>query len=178
VDLTRTLVLGCSGSGKSTLATALTRRTGLPLVHLDQEYWAPGWVERYSPAGWADRVEQLAGGPRWIIDGNYSATLHLRLARATAILWLDLPRWVCLGSILWRLAACYGRTRPDMAEGCCEGWDPQFLRFAWTWHRLRRPRTQRLVERPEFASRLCVFRTRQAAWRWMNGGPTIRLTES
>jgi len=34
----RVLVIGSPGSGKSTLAAELARRTGLPLIHLDQKY--------------------------------------------------------------------------------------------------------------------------------------------
>ncbi len=42
----RIAILGCSGGGKSTLARALGEALDLPVVHLDQLYWLPGWVER------------------------------------------------------------------------------------------------------------------------------------
>jgi adenylate kinase family enzyme len=41
----RIAILGCSGAGKSTLARILGHRFGLPVIHLDQHYWRPGWVE-------------------------------------------------------------------------------------------------------------------------------------
>ena len=41
----RILIIGCGGAGKSTLARQLGERTGLPVVHLDQLFWHPGWVE-------------------------------------------------------------------------------------------------------------------------------------
>ena len=53
----RVLVIGSPGAGKSTLAHQLTRQTSLPLFHLDQMHWLPGWIER-------DRAEtraELAG---------------------------------------------------------------------------------------------------------------------
>jgi adenylate kinase family enzyme len=40
----RVLVLGSSGSGKSTFARKLGEITGLPVVHIDQLFWEPGWV--------------------------------------------------------------------------------------------------------------------------------------
>ena len=40
----RVLVIGNSGSGKSTFARALGDRTGLPVTHIDQLFWLPGWV--------------------------------------------------------------------------------------------------------------------------------------
>lgn len=38
------IVVGCPGSGKSSFARRLGKFTGLPVVHLDNEYWRPGWV--------------------------------------------------------------------------------------------------------------------------------------
>jgi adenylate kinase family enzyme len=41
----RVLIIGPCGSGKSTLAFTLGRRLGLPVHHMDQLGWLPGWVE-------------------------------------------------------------------------------------------------------------------------------------
>jgi len=38
----RIAIVGSPGSGKSTLARQLATITGLPLVHLDMEFWRPG----------------------------------------------------------------------------------------------------------------------------------------
>ena len=35
----RILVIGCPGAGKSTLSLELAELSGLPLIHLDKEYW-------------------------------------------------------------------------------------------------------------------------------------------
>lgn len=39
------LVIGCCGAGKSTLAKKMQERTGLPLIHLNHEYYRLGWVK-------------------------------------------------------------------------------------------------------------------------------------
>src|SRR4029453_19017938 len=40
----RVAVIGPAGAGKSTLASELGLRLGIPVLHLDQLYWRPGWV--------------------------------------------------------------------------------------------------------------------------------------
>ena len=102
------MIIGCSGSGKSTLARKLADLTGLPLIHLDREYWRPGWVEP-DKLEWLAAVRAVAARPRWIIDGNYSASLGIRVAAADTVIFLDFPRWVCLWSVLCRSAIGYGR---------------------------------------------------------------------
>ncbi len=67
----RVLVIGSPGAGKSTFATKLARRTGLPLIHLDQQYWRSGWVEPPKEE-WLDKLGGLIAGRRWIMDGNYA----------------------------------------------------------------------------------------------------------
>ena len=44
----RILIIGCGGAGKSTLARALGEKTGLPVVHLDQIWWAPRKLAAYG----------------------------------------------------------------------------------------------------------------------------------
>jgi adenylate kinase family enzyme len=122
----RVLVIGSPGAGKSTLAHKLADCTMLPLFHLDQMHWLPGWVER-------DRTEartelaQVLTGERWIIEGNYGSILPMRLERADSVVWLDYPTWLCLKRVLKRWWQHRGRTRPDMTEGCPERLDPEFL---------------------------------------------------
>lgn len=75
----RIVVLGCSGAGKSTLARELGGQLGLPVVHLDREFWLPGWVEPDKSA-WAARVDALVAGERWITDGNFNTASGTRFA--------------------------------------------------------------------------------------------------
>lgn len=168
MELKRVVVVGCSGAGKSTFARRLAERTGLPLIHLDQEYWSPGWVERYSHADWLARVGELCAGERWIIDGNYSASFPMRLPRATAILWLDLTRAQCLLSITRRLITSYGKVRPSSAPGCPERWDPEFYRFVWNWHATSGPKLREILARPGYAPLVRRFTSQRAAAQWLN----------
>ena len=134
----RVLIIGSGGSGKSTLARQLGERLGLPVVHLDAHYWNPGWVE--TPAEeWRERVQRLIAGPEWVMDGNYGGTLDIRLAVADTVIFLDLPRIVCLWRIMRRAARYWGRTRPDIAPDCPEKIDWEFVVWVWTYPSRRRP---------------------------------------
>jgi len=101
----RILVLGCPGAGKTTLARQLASDTGLPLYHLDDEYWGAGWT-RPDPRRWERRQRELTAGESWIIDGNYLPTIHLRAARADLVVLVDTATTRCLLRVLaraWRI---------------------------------------------------------------------------
>lgn len=134
----RVLVIGSGGAGKSTLAARLGALSGLPVVHLDALYWNAGWVAT-PPDEWARVVARLIEGDAWVMDGNYGGTLDLRLAACDTVVFLDLPRLVCLWRVVRRWLRYRGRTRPDMASGCAEQIDAEFLRWIWTYPTQRRP---------------------------------------
>lgn len=121
-------VMGYSGSGKSTLARFLGERYGAPVLHLDTVQYLPDWAQR-------DKEEQrrivgdfLDSRDAWIIDGNYSALFwERRLAEADRIVLLLFPRWICLWRVWRRYRTYSGRNRPDMADGCAERLDREFV---------------------------------------------------
>ncbi len=122
----RVAVIGCGGAGKSTLARALGHRLGLPVVHLDEHYWSPGWRPA-EPAAWRARQEGLVAADSWVIDGNYLSTLDVRLSAADTVVFLDLPPWRCAWQANWRVLA--GGGRANTAPGCPERLDRRHLAF-------------------------------------------------
>lgn len=95
----RLCILGPSNSGKSTLADAIARKRGCKVVYLDQLHHQPGtdWIPRPADAFLALHDAALAG-EQWVMDGNYTACLPQRLARATGVILLD----VATPRSLWR----------------------------------------------------------------------------
>lgn len=163
----RWLIVGASGTGKSTLATELSRVLGLAVVHLDSHFWKDGWVE--TPNEEFDGiVTRLCAADEWIMDGNYSRTLHLRLPRAQVVVLLDLPTPVALWGIYRRALLFRGRSRPDLPDGCPEQWpDAEFVRWVVTYRARSRPKVlRRIAEAPHV--RLVRLRSRREIRRFMD----------
>jgi adenylate kinase family enzyme len=142
----RILIFGPSGGGKSTLARRIGERLGLPVIHLDAINWSPGWVQ-IERDPFSERVAEAAARDTWVMDGNYTAThLDLRLSRAEALIWLDLPRYVYFPRALWRTIRNYGRVREDIGPGCPERFDLSFFRdWVWTYPTRSRGRHAELL---------------------------------
>ena len=169
----RVLVLGSGGAGKSTLAARIGARAELPVIHLDARHWHAGW--RATPAdAWRREVEALAAGPAWVMDGNYGGTLDVRLAACDTVVFLDLPRVVCLWRVVRRTLRYHGRTRPDMAPGCPERWDWEFLRWVWTYPRLRRPGVLRRLAALPASTRVVHLRSSRVVEGWLASLPPVR----
>jgi adenylate kinase family enzyme len=154
----RILVIGSPGAGKSTLAQRLSERLHMPLIHLDGEYFGPGW-SMPSKEEWRERVKALAARPEWVMDGNYASTFDIRVPRATAIVWLDLPRWRCALAVLLRVAKNYGKARPDLGGAGPEKFDWSFMRWIWSYPQKMRPKTARMIDRLRADQRAFVLRS-------------------
>jgi adenylate kinase family enzyme len=140
----RILVLGCPGSGKTTFALKLGTLLRLPVVHLDKIFWNPGWVAK-SAYEFRARLEEVLAGDAWIIDGNYSNTLSMRLERCQLVIYFDMPRRVSLFGVLKRALKNRGKTRSDMGDGCPERLDWEFIKYTWNFKRDKADRNKFIV---------------------------------
>jgi adenylate kinase family enzyme len=168
----RILVIGCSGAGKSALARAVADHYRLPLIHLDRCYWRPGWIAP-NEAEWFDEVERLTAEPEWVMDGNFSSTMRQRAEASDAIVFLDLPRWLCLLRVLRRALLGYGRTRNDVAPGCPERFDWAFLKWVWNYPTRSRPKTLDLLK--AYPRSVVVLSSNAEIRRWMAAGFPLRV---
>ena len=141
----RVMIIGCGGSGKSTLARQLGEKTGLPVVHLDQIWWAPGNWKHTSREEFDEILKAEMEKPQWIMDGNYNRTLELRLERADTVVYLDYSWWVCLFSWMKRVITNWGKARPDMAPGCAEWFDPEMAGWIWDFNMKNRKRYREIL---------------------------------
>lgn len=139
------LILGPSGSGKSTLGERLGTILGIPIIHLDQHYWKPNWIE--TPENeWRDKIKSLISLDSWVMDGNYTSTLKLRASAADTIIYIDIPRRLSYLRIFTRFLRFRGQTRPDLADDCPEKIDLDFIRWIWDFPITRKPVILRFLE--------------------------------
>lgn len=121
-------VIGFSGSGKSTLAQKLGELTGAPVLHLDTVQFLPGWEIRPTEEKQALVREFLDSHSAWVIDGNYTKLSYERRLEEADQIWILLfDRFSRLTRILRRYRSFRGKSRPDMAPGCPEKIDGEFL---------------------------------------------------
>ena len=154
------VIIGCPGSGKSTLARELGEKLDLTVVHLDRLWWTKGW-ENVSMEEFDVRLENALKLDSWIIDGNYSRTMDARLEKCDTIIYLDFSRITCLMGVIKRVLTTYGKSRPDMGEGCPERVDFEFLQWVWNYNKDKRQRNYRLLNEAEHAETI-VLKNRRA----------------
>jgi adenylate kinase family enzyme len=123
----------------------LTNITGLPLYHLDREYYKPGWVKPTSEV-WKQKILELCEKSQWIIDGNYISSLETRMQYADLLILLDVNRVKCLYRAVMRAVLPSKKHRSDMAEGCNERHDKEFYHFIWNFNKTTRPRIMQLID--------------------------------
>ena len=169
VRMKKAIIIGNCGSGKSRFAKALSKKTGLPLVHLDKLLWRGEWetVEREE----FDRQLQSAlEEPRWIIDGNYNRTIPHRLKYCDTVFFFDLPTVVCLWGSIERVIRNYGKIREDMGGNCTERFDKNKLLLCRNIIGFNRQHRKKYYEMLAGADgvNVVVFRSRRQADEYIN----------
>ncbi|PWM47421.1 MAG: hypothetical protein DBX47_00745 [Clostridiales bacterium] len=125
------IIIGSGGSGKSTFAKKLGAVIGLPVIHLDNEFWQPGWAPTPRDE-WIEKQKQFISREKWIIDGNYGGTMDLRFEAAELVVFLDINRFICV----WSAAKRTGKKRSDLPDYLREPkmFSKDFYEFAkWIW---------------------------------------------
>ena len=162
----RILIIGCGGAGKSTLARQLSKKTGLPVVHLDQNFWSPGNWQHLKREEFDPLLAAELEKPRWIMDGDYDRTLEMRLAKCDTVIYLDFNRFLCLAGWVKRVLTNWGKARPDMAPGCAEWLDPEFAKWLWNYNDKKREKNYRLLE-PHSEKEIHILKNRRQVKRFL-----------
>jgi len=131
------------------------------VVHLDQLWWKPGW-QNVSVEEFDEQLDAVLEREKWIIDGNFSRTMPLRLRYCDTIIYLDYSRWECLLGMTQRVLGSYGKLRPDMAEGCPERFDWEFVKYIWNFNRDNRVRNSTWTAQAKHAKAIVLKNRKEA----------------
>ncbi|WP_059170209.1 hypothetical protein [Bacillus sp. FJAT-27445] len=141
----RVMIIGSSGSGKTTLGLKISEKLSLPLIHLDYHFWKANW-EAPSDKEWRNKLENLVKEDKWIMDGNFTSSLDIRLNRADTIVFVDLPRFTRMYRVIKRWYQSRKINRSDLPKGCKEQIDMKLLKSVWYFGKKKKPEIIKLLD--------------------------------
>ena len=158
----KVIVIGCPGSGKSTVSRELHNKTGIPLYHLDMMYWNADKTT-VEKSVFLERLSDVLEKDEWIIDGNYSSTMKLRMVACDTVIFLDYPLDVCLDGIRERR----GKPRSDMPWIETEE-DSEFIEFIKNYNEQQKPKVLELLKKYSDKN-IIILESREQADAFLNG---------
>lgn len=152
-------VIGYSGSGKSTLARSLGVRYGISVLHFDTVQFLPCWEIRQEAEKARITKAFLDAHDSWVIDGNYSKlSFARRMEEADVIVMLLFCRVSCLLRVTRRFLRYRNTTRPDMADGCREKLDWEFVKWVLWKGRSKETRERFRELRTRYSHKILVIK--------------------
>ena len=158
----KVIVIGCPGSGKSTVSRTLHNKTGIPLYHLDMMYWNADKTT-VEKSVFLERLSAVLEKDEWIIDGNYSSTMELRMVACDTVIFLDYPLDVCLDGIRERR----GKPRSDMPWIETEE-DSEFIEFIKNYNEQQKPKVLELLKKYSDKN-IIILESREQADAFLSG---------
>lgn len=159
-------IIGFSGTGKSTLARKLAKHYHLPVLHLDSVHFKENWQERTDEEMTQSVLEFLNSNSDWIIEGNYTRICSQRFREADQLIYLSYNRFVCLRNVIQRYKKYKNDTRPDMAKGCEEKLDREFL--SWVFFKGHSRKQKAKYKKIALdAKNSCIFKSRKQLYKYL-----------
>lgn len=153
----KVIVIGSPGAGKSTFARKLRDKTDLPLYYLDM-LWHKADKTNISKDEFDGRLCEILQKESWIIDGNYSRTMEMRLQACDTVFLLDFPLDVCLSGVESRI----GKKRVDMPWVETE-FDAEFKQWILGFPKIRLPQIYEWLKKYKDGKEIIIFKSRESA---------------
>lgn len=151
------IVIGCPGSGKTTFSLKLNKLLNLPLYHLDAVWHKPDKTH-ISREEFDKRIKEIFSTDEWIIDGNYSRTIEMRMQQCDTVFLFDLPTEVCIQGATERV----GKAHYDLP------WletqvDPEFIKSIEEFPQTNLPHIYDLLDKYKENKQIIIFKSRAEA---------------
>ncbi|MDE7281857.1 MAG: adenylate kinase [Ruminiclostridium sp.] len=157
----KVIIIGCPGAGKSYFAKKLRSITGIPLYHLDMIWHKPDKTHISRPE-FDEALKRIFSEDKWIMDGDFSRTMEMRMQACDTIILFDIPYEVCLQGIRERA----GTKRDDMPWETAET-DDVFLNEVKKYIPEQLPKVYQLLDKYKHNKEVIVFKTREEAEKWL-----------
>lgn len=157
----KVIIIGCPGAGKSHFAKKLHRMTGITLYHLDLIWHKPDKTH-ISRADFDERLKEIFQEDAWIMDGDFSRTMEIRMQACDTIILFDIPYEICMQGIRNR----EGTKRDDMPWEVAET-DAMFLNEVKNYIPEQLPKVYQLIDKYKYSKEIIIFKTREEAEQWL-----------
>jgi len=160
--------MGPSGTGKTTTGIILGSKLNLKILHLDSIYWKKNWNHINKEDFDVFMKDFFRKYDKWVIDGNYSNNRHFkyRLDLADTIIFLDFGTQQSLKGIHERAKKYKNISRSDMALGCIEGIDQEFLQYT-AFYDKRAKFLKATINKYKDKKKVLIFKTRKEVNDWV-----------
>lgn len=168
--MNKIVVIGGNGSGKTTFAKILGNQLNIPVTHMDKICRTDNW-QRANEDVIRKTLTSIMSAPKWIIDGNDTKTLPLRLKKCDTVFYFDFNTITCFYGVLKRTFANYGKHRDDVGgENNIEKFDMAkitFLKEIINFNRKNRKRYYEMISENSDIKRI-VFKSRKQVNAYLN----------
>ncbi len=113
-------------------------------------------------------MASISNQPQWIIDGNFSRTLEIRLPSADTVFFFDFPRRINLYRAIKRRFIYRGKNRPDLNPGCREKLDPEFILGIWNFRKKKRGLILQTLNENTGEIRVVTFQTPKTVKKFLD----------
>lgn len=154
-------LVGNIATGKTRLANQLSKQWKIPVTYVDSiQFNQKLQIKNMNEI--RETLIQVEGRADWIIDGHGPLDmLEKRFALANQIYLLDPPLLANFFWLSYRHIKNIFFPRTEIPQGTSELYWPHIkksYRTLWTAYKKMRPELRRMLERPEFRSKLIVIR--------------------
>lgn len=156
MTMNKVLIIGISGTGKTKLARKLSDFLKNPITHYDELVWRECWKEVDEKIV-EKKLNEVVKRDRWIVEGFIHPSAKIKLENADTVIYLDYSGFQAMIGGIQRWWQHRGKTRPEMAAGCIEKFDWDFLKVMWK--RVERPEIENAVK--GFENKIIRLKTRK-----------------
>lgn len=149
----RIIIMGCPGSGKTYVAKELGERLDISVICLDK-LWRGREGSHISKEEFDTRMEKALALDSWIMDGDFSRTMEMRLKKCDTIVYLNLPWRVCLWNLCKR---AYAARKDPNGEKLTK----EKIQYVWNYRKQNRIRNDIWIAKTKHAQVVNLRSNRQ-----------------